>query len=338
MSKAPLVSVVIPVYNAEHYLAECLDSLLGQTLRETEIIAVDDGSTDESPAILENFAARDPRLKVIRQANAGVSAARNRGMAEARGKYLTFVDADDQLDLQALGYLCFEAERLQTDILLFNYAAVRDGKYQRCTLLDELFNRFGTKAFDYREGEDLLYYVHGTAIGKFYRTELLRKNGLQYPDYTFIGEDFCFWVETALAAERFAVCNQIFYFYRKDSANSLTKRYDALARQMLQGYEGLRRKLKQKLPAETFRKVNFYIVDRNMISFIWNFRDMPDKKERVAFRRAAGDFFPYLGEYSAEEQQHFRHLKNFKRIFKPERKSLSFLGIRISWRPKNQKN
>ena len=142
MNKAPLVSVVIPVYNAKHYLAECLDSLLGQTLRETEIIAVDDGSTDESPAILENFAARDPRLKVIRQANAGVSAARNRGMAEARGKYLTFVDADDRLDLQALGYLCFEAERLQTDILLFNYAAVRDGKYQRCTLLDELFNRF----------------------------------------------------------------------------------------------------------------------------------------------------------------------------------------------------
>ena len=123
MSEAPLVSVVVPVYNAEPYLRECLDSLFGQTLKEIEIIAVDDGSTDGSGKILDEFAARDRRLKVIHQENAGVSAARNRGIKAARGRYLTFVDADDRIDRQALGYLCFEAERLQTDILLFNYAA-----------------------------------------------------------------------------------------------------------------------------------------------------------------------------------------------------------------------
>lgn len=113
MSEAPLVSVVVPVYNAEPYLRECLDSLFGQTLKEIEIIAVDDGSTDGSGKILDEFAARDRRLKVIHQENAGVSAARNRGIKAARGRYLTFVDADDRIDRQALGYLCFEAERLQ---------------------------------------------------------------------------------------------------------------------------------------------------------------------------------------------------------------------------------
>lgn len=108
MSEAPLVSVVVPVYNAEPYLRECLDSLFGQTLKEIEIIAVDDGSTDGSGKILDEFAARDRRLKVIHQENAGVSAARNRGIKAARGRYLTFVDADDRIDRQALGYLCFE--------------------------------------------------------------------------------------------------------------------------------------------------------------------------------------------------------------------------------------
>ena len=202
MSEAPLVSVVVPVYNAEPYLRECLDSLFGQTLKEIEIIAVDDGSTDGSGKILDEFAARDRRLKVIHQENAGVSAARNRGIKAARGRYLTFVDADDRIDRQALGYLCFEAERLQTDILLFNYAACENELYHRCPLLDELYRRFGDRAFSYAEGKDLLYYVHGTAAGKFYRTRMLRARGLEYPLSTFIGEDLCFWAEALLAAER----------------------------------------------------------------------------------------------------------------------------------------
>ena len=95
MSEAPLVSVVVPVYNAEPYLRECLDSLLGQTLKEIEIIAVDDGSTDGSGQLLAEYAARDKRLKVISLKRSGAAAARNRGIEAARGKWLWFADADD---------------------------------------------------------------------------------------------------------------------------------------------------------------------------------------------------------------------------------------------------
>ena len=93
--RKPKGSIVIPVYNVENYLRECLDSTAGQTLREIEIICVNDGSTDSSPAILEEYAAKDSRFVIAHQENAGVSAARNRGIDLAKGEYLLFLDGDD---------------------------------------------------------------------------------------------------------------------------------------------------------------------------------------------------------------------------------------------------
>ena len=93
----PFVSVIIPVYNAEKYLRECLDSVVNQTLREIEIICVDDGSTDSSPAVLAEYAARDPRVRVLTQENAGVGPARNAGIRAARGEFVAFLDPDDLL-------------------------------------------------------------------------------------------------------------------------------------------------------------------------------------------------------------------------------------------------
>ena len=94
----PLLSVVVPVYNAAKFLPHCLDSLCGQTYRNLEIVCVNDGSTDDSLAVLKKYASRDTRIKVIRQENAGVSAARNRGLDAATGELVTFVDADDWLE------------------------------------------------------------------------------------------------------------------------------------------------------------------------------------------------------------------------------------------------
>ena len=89
------VSVIIPVYNAEEHLEQCLDSILCQTLKEIEIICVDDGSKDSSPAILAEYAKKDNRVRVIRQENGGAGKARNTGLSAAKGKYLSFLDADD---------------------------------------------------------------------------------------------------------------------------------------------------------------------------------------------------------------------------------------------------
>ena len=101
----PLISVIIPVYNAEPFLPACLDSVLSQDYSSFEILVIDDGSTDNSAAIIDRYAAREPRIVALHQSNAGVSAARNRGLAEARGEYSAFVDADDRVTSSYLSHL-----------------------------------------------------------------------------------------------------------------------------------------------------------------------------------------------------------------------------------------
>ena len=116
--RRPVVSLVVPVYNVEPYLAECLDSLLGQTLTALEVIAVDDGSTDGSATILDEYARRDRRLRVITQPNAGQGAARNVGVEAARGEFLMFVDSDDVVPHDALAAMVTTLRRTGSDFVL----------------------------------------------------------------------------------------------------------------------------------------------------------------------------------------------------------------------------
>lgn len=107
--KNPLVSVVVPVYNVEPYVAECLDSVLAQTYRNIEVVVVDDGSTDGSPAICDQFANKDHRIKVLHKTNGGLSSARNAGLTESRGEWIAFVDSDDYVSPVFVEALLFAA-------------------------------------------------------------------------------------------------------------------------------------------------------------------------------------------------------------------------------------
>ena len=113
------VSVVVPVYNAARYLHECIDSILGQTLEDTQIICVDDASTDGSPAILQDYAERDARLEIlVQECTQFAGAARNRGLEAAKGKYLVFWDADDFFEPDALEKLYLQCEKDAADICI----------------------------------------------------------------------------------------------------------------------------------------------------------------------------------------------------------------------------
>lgn len=113
----PSISVVMPIYNVEAYLKECLDSILAQTFLDFEVLAVDDGSKDSSGAILDEYAAKDPRIKPIHQVNAGAGAARNNGMAQAQGKYLIFLDSDDFFEPDMFEKMYLKAEETNADIV-----------------------------------------------------------------------------------------------------------------------------------------------------------------------------------------------------------------------------
>ena len=114
------VSILVPVYNVEAYLPKCLDSLIGQTLREIEIICIDDGSTDRSGEILDEYAEKDKRIHVVHQENGGLAFARNKALDLVKTEYLTFVDSDDYIDVRMLEKMLQIIQEKQADICICN--------------------------------------------------------------------------------------------------------------------------------------------------------------------------------------------------------------------------
>lgn len=170
------ISIIVPVYNVEGYLNECVDSLLVQDYSNLEIILVDDGSTDQCGIICDEYAKKDPRVKVIHKQNGGLSDARNAGIDIASGDYITFVDSDDVLAPDAIAYLfdlLTEAgadmaccQRMEID----EYSCVKNGYFKRCDkvcFFDNMENALGAKEIDI------------VAWGKLYHKDLFKK--IRYP-------------------------------------------------------------------------------------------------------------------------------------------------------------
>ena len=205
------VSVIIPVYNAEAYLRRCLDSVANQTLRNIEILCVDDGSTDTSTAILGEYAAKDSRVKVLAQDNAGPGAARNRGMQMASGGYLAFMDADDMFpDMEVLADLMNVVRREGAKVCgggleeLLPNGSVRksfSGIASHLVFSKEGFVDFRDYAYDYGYTRFI------------YSAEMLRSNGIEFPRYRRF-EDPPFMVKALAAAGSFYAIARPTYRYR----------------------------------------------------------------------------------------------------------------------------
>lgn len=170
----PLLSIIVPVYNVEKYLAACLDSILAQTYAHFELIAIDDGSPDGSPSICDSYAARDKRVRVIHQQNAGLAAARNRGLDEARGDLIGFVDSDDTISPGMYMALYEAMAESRADISVCNYRCVDEAGSpvleEDLPIRDEVL--VGTEAIIRKLEEDKSWYWV-IACNKLYRRELL---------------------------------------------------------------------------------------------------------------------------------------------------------------------
>ena len=214
------LSVIIPVYNVEKFLPDCLDSVLSQDFPDMEILCVDDETPDNSLQILEDYAARDPRIRILRPPHGGLSRARNRGTKEAKGEYITYVDSDDMLAPGILKKAVEKADRLQADVLVFS--AVRmgeDGGLLRDSGdIDLRVSDPGTGDGVYR---GITFWVDHfsenririSAWGMLLRTELFRKHDLRFvPDIYFEDNDWIFRVYRA--AERLAILPDAGYYYR----------------------------------------------------------------------------------------------------------------------------
>ena len=211
----PKISVIIPVYNVEKYLAECLTSVVNQTFKDIEIICVNDGSTDNSPKILEEFAQKDSRIKIINQENQGMSCARNAGLAVATGEYITFVDSDDYIstDLYADMQKYLPAELICFNAKIFpmseKYRALQN--YIQCKFEGEQ-----------PITEKIIKQTNIHIWNKIFKTSVIRENNIKFPDGLYF-EDFPFMFEYlhSINTAKF-VTGKGYYFYRQQP-NSIMK-------------------------------------------------------------------------------------------------------------------
>ncbi|WP_296889892.1 glycosyltransferase [uncultured Methanobrevibacter sp.] len=209
------VSVVIPVYNVEEFLGECLDSIVNQTLKDIEIICVNDGSKDKSLEILNYYAEHDDRFTVISQENSGHAVATNRGMDLARGKYLYLMDSDDFIELTALEEAYNYAEEKNVDFVIFqsmNYVTDEDRYYKAENYsMEKVADLVGESVFDYKDLGDLIFNITVTPWSKLYKTNFVRECGAKFPEGLIFDDNIFFW-DVLFSAKRIA-------FYRKHLFN-----------------------------------------------------------------------------------------------------------------------
>lgn len=212
----PKVSVIIPIYNAEQYLAECLESIINQSLKEIEIIGVNDGSTDNSLKILEAYAQRDKRIKIITQANRGAGAARNRGLAEARGEYLSFLDSDDIFASELLETMYKTAKDRQADICVCRSRKQSEKEVSSLTWALKKFLIKGQTEFNpQKEYQKYIFQIFcGFPWDKLFRHEFIKTQGIKFQEIRH-SNDLTFVYMALALADKITYTEQELITYRQ---------------------------------------------------------------------------------------------------------------------------
>lgn len=288
------VSVIIPVYNAECYLRQCLDSVVGQTLRDIEIICIDDGSTDSSVRIIKEYASRDDRLRLIRQKNRGAGAARNQGLREASGDYLSFLDADDFFEPAMLEKVVARAEEFDAQIVVFNSDQYHMDKRQFVqvpwVMLREDLPPY--MPFSYRQltGNIFLSFV-GWAWDKLYCREFVEAQNLWFQEQRTTN-DLLFVFSALVTAKRIAVLDEVLAHQRRGGGSSLSVTrekswhcfYDALTA------------LRQRLKDEGI----YWELEQDFINYalhfsLWHLNSLAEPSHMLLKRMLRSSWFEELG-------------------------------------------
>ena len=230
------VSVIVPVYNVEKYLSRCMDSLMNQTLRDIEIILVDDGSPDSCPKRCDDFAIQDSRIKVIHKLNGGLGFARNSGLEMATGEFVAFVDSDDYVDLKMYDTLYNQAKEFNLDTLFCGFNNV-DNKNN----VHPVSEVKTLKVFDSQnEIQDFLLDMIGTEPNypmdrkyqmsvwhAIYSRNCIENNGIRFcSEKEFISEDIIFHIDYLQKVSKIGIIPDPMYYYCKNiDSSSLTKTF-----------------------------------------------------------------------------------------------------------------
>lgn len=225
--KMDLISIIVPIYNAEKYLGECVDSILGQTYENFELILVDDGSSDNSGKICDEYAAKHERIKVIHKENGGVSSARNTGLDNAKGEYITFVDSDDTIDKQYLELMYKRIIETDSDMCFCHFDRFDENEFVEYIeeIPEDLIVDFNDLKF--KKFINSFFELNGKLIGTaswriLYSLETAKK--VSFNEKLKIGEDLIYVLNCILSSKSVCSIPSVLYHFRQN-LSSATRSY-----------------------------------------------------------------------------------------------------------------
>lgn len=297
------VSVVIPVYNVEDYLEECLDSIVNQTLKDIEIICVNDGSTDNSLNILKFYAGKDNRIILINQENGGHAVATNVGMKHAKGKYLFLMDSDDVLKEDALEKTFCVAEEKKVDFVLFkaiNYDDVNDEFYEAENYsMNDVAEFVGDSIFSFNDlSADLALKISVTPWTKLYNRKFIMDSQICFPEGLIFEDNIFFWEVFINAQKVYFLKEHLFYrrWYESSSTMAGDLRFtDSIAINTMiidvfNKYDVLDDDFKEKL------------YNRKISLTFLRFRQIKDEFKNIFFDEMQKNFLNWVGTVEFYEE------------------------------------
>lgn len=300
------ISVILPVYNEEAYLAYCLDSICSQTLKEIEIICIDDGSTDSSLEILHTYQQKDGRIRVLTQENRYAGAARNRGMKEACGEYLVFLDGDDYFEPEMLETMYQRAKETEADAVICGYRELDQETrelYRPDRSFEDLF--FREKRCFRGDGlycAGLFQITRGWAWDKLFRTDFVKDCGYEFPEFRSSEDGFFVYLLLA-RAEKLSYMDEILVTHRIRVAASLSATRD---RDWINGF-----RMWQLIRAELERLGIYTVYEQSFLNelvyfILWYMESLHTQEAFEACRdylRQQGE--PYFGILAYDREKYF---------------------------------